>query len=155
MNQTLLTNWNAVVSPGEEVIFGGDLTVAGSAGAFLKWIEQLHGEIIFLTGNHDNTVFRNLEDVHIFEYYQFSYDGYDFYCTHRPEDVPRNWSGWAIHGHHHNNHLETYPFVNPEEKRVNISAEVLSYSPIHIDSLCEFIECGDWIEIYPSSTTPP
>ncbi len=91
MNQTLVTNWNSVVAPDDEVIFGGDLTISGSASAFLTWTDQLYGELIFLVGNHDDTVYRNLDDVHIFDHYQFSEGGYDFYCTHRPEDIPRNW----------------------------------------------------------------
>ncbi len=143
MNQTLLTNWNSVVSPDDEVIFGGDLTISGSASAFLSWTEQLHGELIFLVGNHDEIVFRNIDDVHIFEHYQFEAGGYEFYCTHRPEDIPRNWSGWGIHGHHHNNHPETFPFIDPETQRINISAELLAYEPIHIDRLVEYIDRGE------------
>lgn len=47
MNQTLVTNWNSVVAPADEVIFGGDLTISGSSSTFLTWTDQLHGELIF------------------------------------------------------------------------------------------------------------
>ncbi len=151
MNQTLLTNWNRVVSEDDEVIFGGDLTISGSVSAFLEWIDQLQGEIIFLVGNHDDVVFRNLDRVHIYDHYQLQYGDYEFYCTHRPEDIPRNWSGWGIHGHHHNNHLEEFPFLDPKSRRVNISVEVLSYEPIHIETLVQYLEQGTRLETRPET----
>ncbi len=117
MNQTLVTSWNSVVSPDDEVIF--------------------------LVGNYDETVFRNVDDVHVFDHYQFQSGGYEFYCTHRPEDIPRNWSGWGIHGRHHNNYFETFPFVNPEIRRVNIPVELLNYEPVHTDTLLNYIDQGE------------
>jgi len=59
MNDVLIKNWNDTVNPNDEVIFGGDLTVTGTAAAFLKWIERLNGEIVFIVGNHDRTVIKN------------------------------------------------------------------------------------------------
>jgi calcineurin-like phosphoesterase family protein len=50
MNETLIENWNAVVDPGDEVLYGGDLTIRESAAALLDWLEELHGQIVFVSG---------------------------------------------------------------------------------------------------------
>lgn len=148
MNQVLVENWNNTVDSDDEIVFGGDLTIAGTAAAFLDWIEQLNGEIIFLVGNHDRTVIDTLDRVHILRHYQFSVDGHDFYCTHRPEDVPRNWDGWAVFGHHHNNY-EALPFFDPEHRRINISVELLDYTPVHIETIIDCINRGERLDTAP------
>lgn len=47
-----------------------------------------------------------------------------------------------LHGHHHNNWPERYPFVNHEERRVNLSVEVLEYRPLSVDRLLTFLTVG-------------
>ncbi|MCX6688325.1 MAG: hypothetical protein NTZ39_01280, partial [Methanoregula sp.] len=44
-----------------------------------------------------------------------------------------------IHGHHHNNDLRRYPFVNFKERQINVSAEVLGYCPVGIRELTQII----------------
>lgn len=150
MNDVLIKNWNDTVNPNDEVIFGGDLTIAGTAAAFLKWIERLNGEIVFIVGNHDRTVIKKLDRVHIMQHYQFSAGEYDFYCTHRPENIPKNWDGWAVFGHHHNNYPDALPFFDPEHHRINISVELLDYRPIHIETILDCIERDERLSVAPN-----
>lgn len=149
MNQTLVVNWNDAVDPDDEVIYGGDLTIAGTAAAFLEWTSKLNGDIVFLVGNHDRTVVETLDRVSVLEHYRFSHGGCDFYCTHRPEDVPRNWDGWSVFGHHHNNYPDEFPFLDPETRRINISIELLDYEPVPIETIIECIERGERLETAP------
>jgi calcineurin-like phosphoesterase family protein len=68
---------------------------------------------------------------------------YTFYCTHRPADVPDSWDGWVLHGHHHNNDLETYPFLSYDHQRVNVGVDVLEFRPISLEAITALIdECG-------------
>jgi calcineurin-like phosphoesterase family protein len=45
----------------------------------------------------------------------------------------------VIHGHHHNNDLRHYPFIDFEHRRVNVSAEVIGYIPVSLKDICELI----------------
>lgn len=140
MNEQLVANWNEVIDPGDEVLFGGDLTISSNLGTLLDWLEQLNGELIYLIGNHDGCVIDTLDDVHFFEHYQFEYKGMRFYGVHNPENAPQNFSGWVIHGHHHNNWPDKFPFVNPQHRRINISVELIDYRPLPMDQLLTIIQ---------------
>jgi len=51
MNQQMIKYWNSVVSKEDTVIFGGDLSITGSAKRAVELDEQLNGHIILLKGN--------------------------------------------------------------------------------------------------------
>ncbi|MDB2253066.1 metallophosphoesterase [Halorubrum ezzemoulense] len=61
MNETLVEHWNDSIDPGDEVLYGGDLTIRSSAAALLDWLDELNGEIVFLLGNHDGTVLEEFD----------------------------------------------------------------------------------------------
>lgn len=143
MNRALVDSWNAVVDPDDEVVFAGDLTISGSAADFLRWTDTLNGEIVFLVGNHDRTVMRTLDDVHVMDHYRFEHGGYRFYCTHFPENLPTNFDGWGIYGHHHNNHPAEFPFLDPERRRVNVSVELIGYEPLAVETLVDLLDRGE------------
>ena len=100
-------------------------------------MELLNGEIIFIKGNHDKFG----EKFKIIEY-----NGYKFMLIHNPDSsYTFNFDGWVIHGHHHANHLDEYPFINPIKKRVNVSVEVIDYKPVSLDLIIKLIERGETI----------
>jgi len=146
MNEALTANWNRTVDDDDEVIFVGDLTIAGTAEAFLRWIDRLHGEITFIVGDHDDEVLTTLDRVYVCEDYRFDYDDQQFYCVHDPADLPANQSTWAIHGHHHNNWPDQFPFLNPKQQRVNVSVELINYTPLALSKLIALIEQGEWLQ---------
>ncbi|WP_226023701.1 metallophosphoesterase [Halomicrobium salinisoli] len=140
MNAALVERWNDVVDPGDEVLFGGDLTISSDAADLLGWLEELDGEFAFLLGNHDGTVLEGLDGVDFFEHYQFERDGRRFYAVHDPADAPGSVDGWLLHGHHHNNWPDEFPFVDPEACRVNLSVELLGYRPLSMDDLVTYLD---------------
>ncbi|WP_251344646.1 metallophosphoesterase [Haloplanus halophilus] len=143
MNETLVERWNAIIDPNDEVLYGGDLTIRTSAAALLDWLDELNGEIIFLMGNHDGTVLEGVEQAQFAEEFRFKHRGVPFHATHDPADGPSNWKGWLLHGHHHNNWPDQFPFVDPETCRVNFSVELLDYRPLSTDRLVEYLACGE------------
>lgn len=52
MNETLIANWNAVVSPDDEVMILGDIAM-GKIADTLPLVERLNGEKFHIAGNHD------------------------------------------------------------------------------------------------------
>lgn len=53
MNQTLVDNWNSVVSDDSIVFFTGDVSYKGSQKALIHILNSLKGKIHLILGNHD------------------------------------------------------------------------------------------------------
>lgn len=130
MNRALIRNWNRVVRKGETVYFLGDWAFGRGARPPGYWIKRLNGHIISLRGSHD----RNDRKVRFHKMKILSYNGYRFLLIHDPSERPKNWDGWIIHGHKHNN-SRIYPFINGKRKTINVSVELINHTPLSIDSL--------------------
>lgn len=139
MNQVLIDNWNRTVTNDDVVFFLGDLGQFADDEQLRYWLDKLNGRIVFIEGNHDSPD-RYVSGVHTHQYYILTQGEHEFCCTHRPENAPRFWDGWIIHGHHHNNHPTKYPFVNPEEHRVNVSVELINYRPIRVEQVINYVQ---------------
>lgn len=135
MNEILVNNWNAIVKKQDKMYFLGDLATSGR-GSKPKdyWLNKLSGEIVHIVGNHDkdkeNTKFSETVD----------YKGHRFLLIHDPNDKPKEWKDWVIHGHTHNNNLGKYPLINWEQKTINVAVELIKYRPINFDKIIELIE---------------
>lgn len=125
------------------MLYGGDLTICSSAAALLDWLEHLNGEIVFVLGNHDNIVLDQLNHVKFVEETKFTHRGVPFHVVHDPAAGPSNPTGWVLHGHHHNNWSERFPFISHDNRRVNFSAELLEYRPPSVDRLVDYLACGE------------
>jgi len=142
MHERLVENWNGVVSPGETVVFVGDLTVEPGAAAFREWIDRLHGEIEFVVGNHDGDAVET-ERVTLHETYAFEHGGHRLLAVHDPDDAPRT-DRFLVHGHHHNLRTDRYPFLDPFDRTSNVGCELTGYEPVPLDELVAAIEAGRW-----------
>jgi len=131
MNRVLIKNWNYVVKPDDTVYFVGDMTLGNSD----RYTEKLNGNIYFIWGNHDKT--EDVDSNH--EFIHCTFKGIEFLFIHSPETIPEFYKGWVIHGHHHNNNPQKYPFFNPERKWVNVSVEMVKYKPIPLDFIHKLI----------------
>jgi calcineurin-like phosphoesterase family protein len=131
MNRVLIKNWNCVVKPDDIVFFVGDMAL----GVSDNYIPKLNGNIYFIWGNHDKTT--DPDSMH--ESLYCSYKGVEFLFIHDPKFKPPEFSGWVIHGHHHNNHPDSFPFLNPEKKQINVSVELVKYQPISLDYIHSLI----------------
>ena len=136
MNKILIKNWNNTVRDRDIVYFLGDFVLSKNKGTVMKkYNELLNGEIIFIKGNHD----KKGKKFEIIEY-----GDYKFMLIHNPDSsYTFNFDDWVIHGHHHANHLDDYPFINPIKKRVNVSVEVIDYKPVSLDLIIKLIEKGE------------
>ena len=52
MNETIISNWNRVVSPDDIVFHLGDFCLGGSA-EWINVLSRLNGKIYLIIGNHD------------------------------------------------------------------------------------------------------
>jgi calcineurin-like phosphoesterase family protein len=133
MDHVLIKNWNYTISPQNRVYYLGDLRYGRDAVPAQQYLRKLKGRIIFINGNHDDPVPGSVPSVTL------EHEGILFHLVHDPADSPAHFEGWVIHGHHHNCNLCTYPFIDYTHKRINVSAEVIGYTPISLQEICSRI----------------
>lgn len=105
MNQTLIDNWNRVVSPGDLVYSLGDMFWCKGDEA-VEVLKQLNGNIFLVKGNHDRCKDKKFKDcfVKIDEYMEIEDDGRKVVLCHYPIPCYKNhFYGWYhLYGHVHN-----------------------------------------------------
>ena len=131
MDHVLIKNWNYTVGPKTRIYCLGDLIYGEDAGPAEQYRKRLRGDIVFIQGNHDDPESGTVPLI------ETEYENLKFLLIHDPADVPPAFDGWVIHGHHHNNDLRHFPFMNFADRRVNVSAEVIGYKPV---SLYEIVQ---------------
>jgi calcineurin-like phosphoesterase family protein len=135
MNKILVNNWNNIISNKDTVFFLGDLAYGRGSRNTDYWLKQLNGKIIFIKGNHDKS-----DKIKFYKTYKLEYGDYKLFLSHEPKQVPKDWDGWAICGHHHNNKLKEYPFIDKKNKLINISTELTKFRPVDMDELIKKME---------------
>ncbi|MFC6864748.1 metallophosphoesterase [Halomicroarcula sp. GCM10025817] len=144
MNQTLLNRHYETVGEQDTLVHLGDVAMDMQTGdETIEFFERLGGDVL-VRGNHDVGLDADRAPFPVLDACILSHGEREFYCTHRPEDVPDDWDGWAIHGHMHNNDTDTYPFVAADTRRVNVSSELLNFRPLALDTLAGILDaCPD------------
>lgn len=142
---TVLTDRHfETVDPEDMVIHLGDIAMDMQDGT--ETVERMDtlGVDLLVQGNHDVGLSDGQAPSPVVDQCRLSHDGYEFLCVHRPQNVPDSWSGWVIHGHHHNNDTETFPLIDASAQRVNVSVELLGYRPLALDTLTTVLdECPE------------
>ena len=130
MDEVIISNWNSVVGEDDTVYHLGDFAFGqGSIEKIEEYVSRLNGRIILIKGNHDrqtSTWYRKVGFVDAIGGESYSYDlGVIF--SHRPAP---NKAKINIHGHIHNLY-----HIHESGRYINVSVEVINYTPIRIDSI--------------------
>ena len=133
MDHVLVKNWNYTISPENRVYYLGDLRYGKDALPLSLYRQKLKGHITFIKGNHDD------QELDTVPSYLLDYGGFRFLLVHDPADCDPTFDGWVIHGHHHNNNIRQYPFIDFKHRRINVSAEVVGYIPVNLNDICEIL----------------
>lgn len=130
MNKAMARNWSDTVKPRDTVYFLGDWAFGRGHKPAKYWRSKLKGRIVSIRGSHDwREKGLRFEDSKILRYH-----GYTFKLIHDPTQAG-DWHGWIIHGHKHNNNMRDYPFINGEQKTINVAVELINYRPLSLDKL--------------------
>jgi len=129
MNVALVKNWNDTVKSRDVIWHLGDLNWTQRPQF---WINKLHGKVTYIRGNHDRRA-KWMKRYDILRRGEHA-----FFLVHDPDDpiIPRNYTGWVIHGHHHGGRDQygtLYPFIDGINKRINVVAELINYRPVDLD----------------------
>jgi calcineurin-like phosphoesterase family protein len=134
MDEVLIRNWNCRVGPEDEVFYLGDLCHGKHAAPASDYLSRLNGRIHIIAGNHDAAIPGSVQSLRLHA------GTTDLFLIHDPAQAPGDIPGWVIHGHLHNNDTGTYPFINAGTRTINVSAELLDYTPVSIAELCGFLK---------------
>jgi len=134
MDEMLIRNWNYIVRSGDRVFHLGDLCYGPLAKSPIEYLQRLNGSITMIEGNHDSDTPVACRQESLV------WNNIPFILVHDPSHAPDIPGSWVIHGHHHNNNLKEFPFINFEKRRINVSAEVIRYKPVSLDYLSNLIK---------------
>ena len=130
MNQTMIENWNSVVSDEDTVFVLGDFI---SDASCLPIIDNLKGHIKLILGNHDIPFVKDLKNKGI-EIYEYPIVLNNFWIlSHEPMYVSENSPYANIFGHIHNNPM----YLTVSSRSYCVSIERNGYKPICFDYIKE------------------
>jgi calcineurin-like phosphoesterase family protein/2'-5' RNA ligase len=134
MDHVLIKNWNYSLAPKSRIYCLGDLRYGNEAAPAAQYRKRLRGDSVFICGNHDEPDPGTVLSARI------GYEGKEFFLVHDPADAPPGFDGWIVHGHHHNNDLRNYPFMDFNHRRINVSVEVTGYMPVSLHEIVQRID---------------
>lgn len=125
MNETLIKNWNEVISKDDLVYHLGDFGFFNN-DELKELLKLLNGTKILLLGNHDlRRVVTTWKDLGFKEVYKKEIRLGKYILTHRPIHVEEEFIN--IFGHIHENEL--YGNFN-KDNHINISIDVTNFYPV-------------------------
>lgn len=131
MNRTIVDNWNRTIGPDDLVFFLGDMRFGKGSKPAWWWLRKLNGRIVFIRGHHDRGVWpttKGLNVVGVTDGVVARVGGKLLALTHRSDATPEGFEGWTVHGHIH----QKQPHISGKVKRVNVSVEVVDYTPVSL-----------------------
>lgn len=133
MNDTIINNWNKIVTKDDIVYHLGDFIL--NSNDIESIVRKLNGKIYFIRGNHDrkSKSYYNRIGLEVIPT-QTKLDKYKVILSHRPlsdDQIPKGYIN--IHGHIHEKVLDENLF--DKNKHINISVDVINFTPIDINKL--------------------
>lgn len=135
MNETLVNNWNSVVSNKDKVFMVGDFAL-GNKKKIIEIGQRLNGRKTLILGNHDNEgkqVYYNAG----FEYisrHPIIFQG-SFIVSHDPQFIQENGLYVNIFGHVHDNPI----YTSSSKRSFCVSVERINYTPVEFNTILKKI----------------
>lgn len=148
MNEALIRNWNAKVSPEDDIYILGDFTLKGPSPANAL-LEQLQGRKYLIRGNHDGFAdqksFRQDAFVWVKDYFELCWQNQYFILCHYPL---LSWNGmrqgaFHLHGHQHNKPHYNEGNRHDNLRRLDVGVDANGMAPVSAEEIIAF-----WDEEY-------
>lgn len=152
MDNTIIQNWNKVVSDNDTVYILGDLAFSKGAKEPAEYLRQLNGKKIMIVGNHDYDISKNRSKYlknnlfsGIYDYLEISdslgKEMKKVILSHYPM---AEWNGFfrgSIHlyGHVHNNKQNmSYEIMKKINNAYNVGADILDFTPRTLSEVIQY-----------------
>lgn len=141
MNQTMIDNWNSIVSDEDTVYHLGDFAYKCSKQEAEKIWWQLNGHKHLIKGNHDHEdieLWESISDIKDISFINDKGIKQEIILCHYPIYSWKNMihGSWHLHGHTHGSMQDN----NIGVKRYDVSVEVNNYTPISLEQVKEIMK---------------
>jgi calcineurin-like phosphoesterase family protein len=138
MNSALIGNWNALVSPCDEVYILGDFLYKGTGQQANEILRKMRGKKYLVKGNHEKYLQASDFDATAYEwvkdYHELAYNDARFILFHYPILEWAHYNRKSVHLH---GHIHSRKFVHPEPRAINVSVDCNDFYPVSISSIYE------------------
>ena len=150
MNESIVENYNSLVSQNDTVYCLGDCMLVNDAAA-LAYIRRLHGNIKLVLGNHDTAArikkYSELPNIEILGYaymLKLTKTKNAFLCHYPTLCDNGDNKVFSLHGHTHSEYC--FETVDAESDRwtLNVGVDAWNCCPVHIDQVIDSIQKGPW-----------
>lgn len=138
MDETLIKNWNAVVSEHDTVYLVGDI---GNYDLPFpdEQLERLRGHKHLIRGNHDTCI---ADQEHLLDYFEsvtdfLEIDDGAFHITLCHYPLVYIQGGYMIHGHLHNAKKRAYQLLTQLPQNLNAGVDINDFRPVTLEQLVE------------------
>lgn len=140
MNETIIKNWNSIVTKYDIVYHLGDFCLS-SDDETKNIFDRLNGNIILIRGNHDRKYVKFYEEIGfiVLTHAPIILDEYKLMLSHVPLPDAKIKKGYInLHGHIHNKKIsDDYSKNYSKNKHINLSVDVTNYKPVSLDKINE------------------
>ena len=144
MNNTMIENWNNVVSKEDNVYHLGDVGF-GNPKIINEILYKLNGNIHLIVGNHEKTTLSNKNScdrfIWIKDYFQMKYRGLDekeyfFVMSHYPFLTwnRSHYGSISLHGHCHSKDN------TKDVRRFDVGVDANNFTPVDIEYIINFFK---------------
>ena len=137
MDEALISRWNAIVGPHDEVWHLGDFTIRNGTPA-QAYRERLNGEIHLVYGNHDKTTVKNLRCWKSHQAYaEIEIEDVSIVLCHYAMRVWRksHHGSLMLYGHSHGN-------LPPHGNSLDVGVDCWNFEPITLSQILERLSPG-------------
>lgn len=125
MNETIISNWNHLVTPADTVFLLGDIGAE-------SYISRLNGVKYLVRGNHDTAPNSHYREIGFTEVYDLPVIFSEYWMlSHEPLYINRNMPYANIFGHVHNNPA----YKDISSRSFCVSAERIGYTPVSLEHI--------------------
>ena len=131
MNESMMTRWNAVVRPEDEVWHLGDFALRTPPEAAATLLRSLHGTKHLVTGNNDAPDITGLSEwSSVQAYAELTVDDHRLVLCHY---AFRTWNGMAkgvlnLHGHSHGR-------LKPLARQTDVGVDAWGFQPVAVSRM--------------------
>lgn len=167
MDNTLIENWNSVVTEDDQVFVLGDFSMRTRIEEVQAYLSRLNGRIVLLKGNHDYftekqhmpfvTYYKTIDGVPkeyklpVYQYKEMNYEKNKFIMMHYPF---AEWNGMQkgtidLHGHIHTEG-SAYNCAKRKDgfRMFDVGVDANNYKPVSLDYILNFYKDSKIAQIY-------
>jgi calcineurin-like phosphoesterase family protein len=146
MNETIISNWNKVVKPGDTIYHLGDVFFCrGQRGQELaeQFLSRLNGKKILLVGNHDSKELINAkgwENVY-FGIKELNFNGQHITMCHYAMLVYNrsHYGAWMLQAHSHNKLKSWIDLHLPNNKILDVGVDGHNFIPWSYEEIKQYM----------------